>query len=321
MRPRDPLLQLLLRLPSGPRLSVLGYHRVLPAPDPLRPGEPTFAEFEQRMHWVKRNFNVLALADAVRALREDRLPARALSITFDDGYADNYELALPVLDRLGLPATFFVSTGYLDGGAMFNDVVTEAVRGARVPCLDLDDLGLGAHPVVREDERVTAIERILARLRYREPERRHEVALEVAQRAQTRVPSSLMMSSTQVAALHRAGMEIGAHTVTHPILACVPPRRARAEMADSRARLEEITGARVCLFAYPNGKPLRDYGPEHVAMAREAGFAAAVSTAAGAARPGDDVMQIPRFTPWDRGNWRFGLRLAHNRTGRTYASA
>ena len=116
----DRLLQVLLRLARTPRLSVLAYHRVLPAHDPLFPGEPSAAEFEQRMRWVQANFDVLALGEAVRALREHRLPRRALSITFDDGYADNYTVALPILRRLGLPATFFVATGFLDGGCMFN---------------------------------------------------------------------------------------------------------------------------------------------------------------------------------------------------------
>jgi hypothetical protein len=92
-------------------------------------------------------------------------------------------------------------------------------------------------------------------------------------------------------------------------------------MAAGRAKLEEITGAPVRLFAYPNGRPLRDYRPEHAALARELGFEAAVSSAWGAARPGDDLYQIPRFTPWDRPNWRFGLRLATNRLSRDYARA
>ena len=66
------------------------------------------------------------------------------------------------------------------------------------------------------------------------------------------------------------------------------------------------------LFAYPNGKPQRDYYAEHAALARERGFDAAVSAAWGAARAGDDLYQIPRFTPWDQADWRFGLRMARN---------
>jgi peptidoglycan/xylan/chitin deacetylase (PgdA/CDA1 family) len=318
---RSAFMSLLLSVPRAPRLSVLTYHRVLPETDPLLPGEPSAAAFEQRMRWIKANFNVLPLSEAVRELREDRLAARALCLTFDDGYADNYRVALPILRRLGLPATFFVATGFLDGGCMFNDVVIEAVRAVRGAELNLEDFGLGRHRLGSDEQRGRTIDRILARLKYFEPARRAEVAQEVAQRASAGVRTDLMMTSEQVHALHAAGMEIGAHTVSHPILAEIGTERARHEMAASRACLEEITGAPVRIFAYPNGTPLRDYRSEHAALANEVGFEAAVSGASGAARAGDDLYQIPRFTPWDRPNWRFGLRLAANRLANHYARA
>ena len=304
----------------GPRaLSVLAYHRVLAQRDPLLPDEPEAADFEARMRWVKENFNVLSLPEAVQRLREDSLPKRALAITFDDGYADNYRIALPILRRLELPATFFIATGFLDGGCMFNDVVIEAVRRATEPDLALDDLGFGHHPLGSDESRARTIDRILKTLQYFKPERRHKTALEIARRSGARVPTNLMMTSAHVRALHEAGMTVGAHTVTHPILAEVSDQQARDEMATSRAQLEKITGAPVRVFAYPTGRPIRDYRPQHAAMAREVGFEAAVSAAWGAARPGDDLFQLPRFTPWDRPNWRFGLRLATNRLSRGYA--
>src|SRR6267142_6495562 len=139
------LLQAMLRLPRAPRLSVLIFHRALREADALRPDEPTAAEFEARMRWVAANFDVLALSQAIEAVAADRLPKRALAITFDDGYADNYDLATPILRRVGLPATFFIASGYLDGGCMFNDVVIEAVRQVQTPTLDLDPLSLGRH--------------------------------------------------------------------------------------------------------------------------------------------------------------------------------
>jgi peptidoglycan/xylan/chitin deacetylase (PgdA/CDA1 family) len=302
-------------------LSVLAYHRVLPEHDPLLPAEPDAVDFEARMRWVKENFNVIPLPEAVQRLREGSLPRRALAITFDDGYADNYRIALPILQRLELPATFFVATGFLDGGCMFNDMVIEAVRRATEPDLDLDDLGLGHNPLASDESRARTIDRILESLKYFKPERRHKVALEITRRAGARVPTTLMMTTAQVRSLHQAGMTVGAHTVTHPILAEITPVRARQEMAESRRQLEQITGAPVRLFAYPNGKPVRDYGREHAALARELGFDAAVSSAWGAAKAGDDVFQIPRFTPWDRTNWRFGLRLAKTRLGDKYACA
>jgi hypothetical protein len=88
---------------------------------------------------------------------------------------------------------------------------------------------------------------------------------------------------------------------------------ALAEIADGKHRLEEIIGAPVTLFAYPNGKPGQDYAAEHVRMVREAGFSAAVSTAAGVAAEGSDLFQLPRFTPWDRKPAAFALRLLLNR--------
>jgi peptidoglycan/xylan/chitin deacetylase (PgdA/CDA1 family) len=105
-------------------------------------------------------------------------------------------------------------------------------------------------------------------------------------------------------------MQVGAHTVNHPILTGLPRERILDEVRDSRAWLEEILRSPVGLFAYPNGKPGLDYGPEAVEVVRELGFEAAVSTVPAMARAGGDRWQIPRYTPWDRTPNRFALRLA-----------
>jgi len=305
-------MQALLGLCGRPGLSVLAYHRVIAEPDRMRPGEFTVEEFEARMRWVAANFQILRLWEAARALREDRLPRRTLCITFDDGYADNHNLALPVLRQLGLSATFFIATGYLDGGWMFNDAVIEALRAAPGPTLDLGNLGLGRLAITNNEERRQAADKILEQLKYELPKRRDEVARELATRAGAALPARLMMTSAQVKALHEAGMDVGAHTVTHPILARISFDRARKEIVEGRTRLQQIIRAPVRVFAYPNGRPRRDYRREHARLAQELGFEAAVSTAWGVARPGGDLYQIPRFTPWDRPNWRFGLRLLRN---------
>ena len=113
-----------------------------------------------------------------------------------------------------------------------------------------------------------------------------------------------------------AGMQIGAHTVSHPILAKLDTPRAADEIGRSRDVLQTLLGEKVGLFAYPNGKPGTDYLPDvHPALVRELGFDAAVSTRWAAARRSDDVFQIPRFTPWDRGRFKFGLRLMRNLLG------
>jgi peptidoglycan/xylan/chitin deacetylase (PgdA/CDA1 family) len=242
-----------------------------------------------------------------------------LAITFDDGYRDNHDLALPILARLGLPATFFVATGYLDGGCMFNDTVIEAVRAASGDTLDCGELGV--HSVDSNDAKRAAIGAILDRVKYFEPGAREAAVRRVAEAAKAQPPHDLMMSSTQVAALHGAGMAIGGHTVTHPILTRVDIATARDEIDRGRRVLEELVGSRVRLFAYPNGRPHLDYAAAHEDLVREAGFDGAVSTAHGAAATGDNPYQIPRFTPWDREDWKFGLRLAANRVRKQYQTA
>jgi peptidoglycan/xylan/chitin deacetylase (PgdA/CDA1 family) len=294
------------------RLTILIYHRVLPQPDPLFPGEVDAERFDRQLAWLRRGFNVIPLAQAVRGLREGTLPPRAACITFDDGYADNAEVALPLLRRHGLHATFFVASGFLDGGRMWNDTVIELLRRAPGPLLDLTALGYGRHPLATPAERTAAIHALLGQLKYLEPAARLAEVERLRAHLGQALPEDLMMRSSQVRELHQAGMEIGAHTVHHPILASTAEAAARAEMASGKAALEAIIGAPVRLFAYPNGKPGQDYLAPHVALARELGFDAAVATAWGAADAGSDPFQLPRFTPWDRTPLRFMLRLLQN---------
>jgi peptidoglycan/xylan/chitin deacetylase (PgdA/CDA1 family) len=294
------------------RLTVLIYHRVLPVPDLLLSGEPDAVRFETEMRWIQTWFNVLPLAEAVERLRTGNLPARAAAITFDDGYADNCTVALPILLRVGLTATFFIATGYLDGGRMWNDTVIDVIRKADGRILDLDSMGLGSYPIATLDERKHSLGTLLTKLKYLEPSVREKLTNEIAAALNIEPPHDLMLTTRQVRDMSDAGMTIGAHTVHHPILLRVSESAARNEMIQSKQQLESITGHKVTLFAYPNGKPSTDYSGMHARLAHEAGFSAAVSTGWGAATQTSDVYQIPRFTPWDRSGWRYAARLARN---------
>jgi len=109
-----------------------------------------------------------------------------------------------------------------------------------------------------------------------------------------------------------AGLDVGAHTVRHPILAELSAEDAWSEIAESKRELEALLQRPVTLFAYPNGKPGSDYRGEHVRMVKEAGYTAAVSTAWGAATRDSDVLQLPRFTPWSRNPLKFDLMMLRN---------
>ncbi len=294
------------------RLSILIFHRVLAQPDPLFPDLPDALEFEARMRWVSQWFEVLPLGRAIDLLYAGRIPSRALAITFDDGYADNEELAAPILKRLGMTATFFVSTGYLGGGCMWNDQVIEAIRACDAAELDLSALNLGRHPLASVEARRQAISALLTGIKHLEQSQRQALTDAIVAAAGAKPSAQLMMQPEQLRGLRSLGMEIGAHTRTHPILTRLSRSAACDEMAGGKADLERILDEPVELFAYPNGVPGQDYAAEHAKMAEECGFRAALSTAWGAASMRSDRFQLPRFTPWDRTRLRYGARLLTN---------
>jgi peptidoglycan/xylan/chitin deacetylase (PgdA/CDA1 family) len=301
---------------SAAKLTVLMYHRVLGDPDPLT-GEVHAQHFDLQMRALREYFTVLPLFEAVVRLAERTLPSRAVAITFDDGYADNALIALPILQAHGLHATFFIADGYLDGGRMFNDTVIEAVRRLPGPVLELSLPGFPpALPAGSIEEKRQALGRVLGSVKYLEPEQRQRVVEQLVARVPGKLPTDLMMTQEQVRTLTRAGMDVGGHTVNHPILSSVAIESARQEIEANRSKLRAITGTEVPLFAYPNGVPGKDYSYAHRELVRAAGYKAAVTTSWGAADATCDPYQLPRFTPWDREARRFALRLMHNLVSR-----
>jgi peptidoglycan/xylan/chitin deacetylase (PgdA/CDA1 family) len=289
-------------------LLVLIYHRVLPGPDPMLPSEPDAATFRGIVELLADNFNVLPLTEAVERLRSASLPARAVCITFDDGYANNLAVAAPILAERGLPATVFIAAGYLNGGRMFNDTVIETVRRAE-STLDLGPLGLGRHELPDIAARRRVVNEILTKIKYLAPDERTLQADRIAETVGASLPDDLMLDDAGVRQLSKLGLEIGAHTVNHPILTRIDAERASWEIRESKHRLEGITGVPITAFAYPNGRPGQDYDAIHVRCVKESGFDVAVSTATGAVRAGDDPYQCPRVAPWDPTSMRFALRM------------
>ena len=306
-----------------PRLSILIFHRVHAETDLLAPNEPDAIRFDRMMRFLARVFRVLTLGEAAEHMAMESLPARALAISFDDGYADNFKLALPILQRHGLRATFFVSSGFIDGGRMWNDSIAECIRNCRKAAIDLAELGLGRYACESVSDRRRVIGDLRRKLKYQSlSEREHKVRRLQRLCAVDSLPHDLMMSSQQIRALHHEGMEIGGHTVNHPILTTLTDEEAEHEIVRGNRDLQSIIGSPPTVFAYPNGKPGTDYDHRHVAMMRRLGFRAAVSTAPGVARSGDDLYQLPRFTPWESSLpvWAAKLVLARGRTSFATAS-
>ncbi len=309
--------------PGGPRarLSIFYFHRVPELPDPLLPLEPDARTFDRMLGWISSQFRVLDPLEACERLYDGTLPSRPAILSFDDGYRDNFTIALPILERHGMRAVFFVATGYLEGDMMFNDRVIEAVRGCRrdslVVPIGSEDEGATAQelPLRDDSQRRAAIDRLLRHVKHLEPGERLDHVRAIERAADTHRGSRLlpmMMNADQVAGLKRAGMQVGGHTRTHPILVKLDDEQARTEIGGGLADLAAITGEKPVLFAYPNGRRDSDYDERHARMAGLEGVQYAFTTHPGTASVSSPRHELPRFTPWDRTSFRFRFRSLLN---------
>ncbi len=302
------------------KLSILIYHRVLPDGD-IGFGDPSISQFSLQMRALRKHFNVLTLREAAEALTKNSLPPRAAVVTFDDGYEDNYSRAIPILQENGLKATFFIATDYLDGGIMWNDRISYSVLNSSYNKIDLKHLDLGVVELGGREQKLEVVKQLLGKTKHLEADQRMAASISIADVAQGAIPDDLMMSSQQVKQMRAAGMEIGGHTKSHPILSRISDATAQEEISGGKAFLENLLQEEITSFAYPNGKPKQDYDNRHALMVKDAGFQCAVSTSWGVSEPGSDIYQLPRFTPWDKTPWKYKLRLYRNLYNTSYQTA
>lgn len=304
-----PIASLLSGVGKQKKIFILIFHRVLDESDYMRPGEVDKVKFTWQMKLLKQYFNVLPLSEALEKIKNRQLPSRAVCITFDDGYADNYLNALPILNKYNLHATFFIASGYLNGGIMWNDQIIEAVRSMKLETLDLTSIGLGSYDVSTNLNKANTAQQIINEIKHLEYELRLEKTAAIVAKLDSPLPSTLMMTDEQLSNLHQAGMEIGGHTVSHPIMAKLDVQSLDYELKENKVTLEQRLNTKIRFFAYPNGKPEIDYKIEQIQQVKNVGYKAAVSTQWGVVENTSDYFQLPRFTPWDNQPIKFMLRM------------
>jgi peptidoglycan/xylan/chitin deacetylase (PgdA/CDA1 family) len=294
------------------RGAILMLHHVRP----WRPATPGFAPnrlleitpdfLDETLHLARRaGFDVVSLDEGLRRTGEGG--ARPfVALAFDDGYRDTVEFALPVLERHAAPFTVYVATGFADRAAgMWWLELEEALR--RATSVEIADGDLKLALATRTPrEKAEAFERIYWALREGPEERLLRIVGALAARHgvdSAAFAAGLCMDWREIAALARNPLAtIGAHSVSHKMLAKWPAHVAREEMQRSRARIESELGRPVRHFAYPVGDPT-SAGPREFALARELGFASAVTTRPGMVFPEhkDHLTALPRVSV--NGNW------------------
>lgn len=280
--------------------AILMFHHVRPArPDPFQPNrllEITPEHLDRTLTLVRRlGYDIVPLDEVPDRLRQGG--GRFVALTFDDGYRDNRDHALPILKAHDAPWTMFVTTDYASGeGRLWWLELEEVVRRASELCLDGR-----VFPARTREEKQAAFAAAYADLRAGPEPRLRAVIGQWCDEAGIDRPAlvrSLCLGWNELAALSsEAGLAIGAHTLTHPMLAKHDETTARREMVESRLEIERRLCREVRHLAYPVGDP-GSAGAREFRMAQEAGYATAVTTRPGHLFPAhaDHLTALPRVS-------------------------
>lgn len=277
------------------RLLVLGWHNVhgtwcFPSP----PGRGALG-LQRQLAALARWASVVPLRESLETLLGGGyLPPRAVAVTFDDGYADNLAVAVPALERRGLPATFFLVPDLLSG-------TVEAwweVLGWAFMCTTRDDLRWDAgrlrlHPTARRRMAYVSVAEALKR---RSQVLRHQAVEEIVGQlapAGPRPGRAMFLDWPGARQLVARGFAVGSHSSAHAILSEEDPDTQDADLVRSRAELERELEVAIDMVAYPNGTR-RDYDGHTLAAATRAGYAYGITTVEGLNRPDTPRLEVRR---------------------------
>jgi len=305
---------------------ILTYHRVIELPSDPHLLAVSPERFAEHMKALRQYGNPVHLQELVRALQQRRMPKRAVVVTLDDGYADNLHGAKPVLAHHGVPATVFVATGHLSAHREFwwDELDRLLLQpGTLPPVLQLHVNGslrewrLGEGTYTEEQYRRDRhwhvecgedpgprqqVFRALFDLLYLLPSAEKRSILDnlaafVGAHHVARATHRTLTSDEAMRLAEGDVVSIGAHTVSHPVLAALSPAEQREEIRESKAKLEALLGREVTSFAYPHGSTT----PEAVAAVRDAGFTCACSSEAAVLFRRADRFRLPRLCTrnWD----------------------
>jgi peptidoglycan/xylan/chitin deacetylase (PgdA/CDA1 family) len=287
-----------------PGIAILMYHSVMENPnlvaDSLGGIVHSTPVFEKQMQLLARGFHPASLEEASRYVRgEAEFPKRPIVVTFDDGYRDNYEVALPILNRLGIPATFYVTVDCVERRTLpWPSRLRFSFRTTRKK-IWVDPTGVNwslVSPEERERAYLAACDEFckLAGPVLEDQLNQTEVNLDAKISNES---SRLMMDWGQVKTLVSKGHLVGSHTMTHPNLAFLQVEDVRRELSDSKHKIETRVGAPVQHVSYPCPALYPNWTQQTIDESESAGYKTAVTTADGLAYERDNPLQLKRLPP------------------------
>lgn len=258
---------------AGSQAVVITYHRVGdPNEFPWNLPIVSTRAFESQMRYLKRSFEILSADTLVTRLEQGKyLPPRAVVITFDDGYRNNFTHAYPVLRKYDIPALINLTTAYIGTGNVFWwDRIKYSLWETKLDEINLGELG--EFNLSSVNERVRAAFAINNKLKARPNNERNLLIDNTVYASGVNIPADLghqlILSWDEIKEMSRNGISFGAHSRTHPILMKLSPEEARQEIAQSKKDIEDKLGIEVTGFCYPNG----DFDSKIVDIVKGAGF-------------------------------------------------
>lgn len=275
---------------------ILLYHRVAnPSSDPQLLAV-TPANFRSHMEFLRDNFPVIRLEDNWSEVKEP-----SIVITFDDGYADNVLEAIPILENVGLPATFFISTGAIgsQNGFWWDELGFIILVDRAFPdCFSLIDSRYGrSWKTNKEAERYKMYQGLLLLMKKVDAHTREDWLKQL--RRWANVADSFRMEDSpmtidELRSLARCPLAtIGAHTITHTPLSSLSFKYQKEEIVGSKRWLEKQLGCEIVVFSYPFGGR-SDYNEESVSICKDAGFSKVVTVIRGPTHRNASPYQLPR---------------------------
>lgn len=286
-----------LRRVDGSRYAILCYHRVGTEGVPLFSTLPP-AVFEAQMRFLRRNYRLVSLEQLYSELQDPASRGQAVAVTFDDGYADTYHNAFPILRRYQIPATVFVIVGSIESGEVaWYDKTFLALKVYPGATLEIELDRIRRFALDSGAARLSAAMQINNWLRT-VPERRRREFCAALERRFALPPAALagrMLNWSQVREMRDAGIAFGSHTMNHPAVSRLDETEAEEELGMSRHLLEERLGSLAPDFAFPFGKPA-DCGPLASAQPAAYGYRMAVTTSYGLNTPGANPYALRRIS-------------------------
>lgn len=250
------------------RLKILTYHRVVPLHDAQRYPLPSLVlardEFEAQMAYLRRRYRVLPLHDALKRLENEELPPRSVAVTFDDGYADNFHYAWPVMKKYEIPGALFVVTGVLDRthclwwDALWKSM-PDLLQAARDRDPRLEQWPAEVRRILQQGcqarDLALAVRSMGNYINTLPRNIRLPLLKSLLHNVNTKqVADELMLTWDDVRTMHREGMEIGSHSISHAFMDELDQSEIQEEIGGSIRRLESQIGTKIRYFAYPKGR-------------------------------------------------------------------